>query len=123
LHLLKKTSQLWWGLDHSTIFIGAHMHRISFRQKHSIVFVNKSIIKSQSQFAPERKGGLYANNIVIAGWFMVATIGFVYWQKTTTSFPRPISASSGPEKLGATDFKPFQVIGIIGYPHGIGITV
>jgi len=121
--LLKKFSELWWGLYHSTIFIGAHMHSISFCQKCSIVFVNKSIIKTQSQFAPERKGGLYADNIVIVGWFVVAAIGFIYWQKTTSPFPRPISASNGSEKLGATDFKPFQVICVIGYPHGIGIAV
>jgi len=121
--LLKKFSQLWWGLDHSTILIGAHMHSISFCQKRSIVFVKKSIIKTQPQFAPERKGGLYADSIVIAGWFVVAAISFIYWQKTTTPFPRPISAPMGSEELGATDFEPFQVIGIIGYPHGIGITV
>jgi hypothetical protein len=99
------------------------MHSIPFCQKRSIVFVNKSIIKTQSQFAPERKAGFYADNIVIAGWFVIPAIGFIYWQKTTTSFPRPISASRGPEKLGATDFKPFQIISIIGYPHGIGIAV
>jgi hypothetical protein len=121
--LLKKFSQLWWGLYHSTILIGAHMHGISFCQKRSIVFVKKSISKAQSQFAPERKGGFYADNIIIAGWSVVAAIGFIYWQKTTSSFPRPISASNGSEKLSATDFKPFQVIGIIGYPHGIGIAV
>jgi hypothetical protein len=121
--LLEKFSQLWWGLDHSTISIRAHMHSISFCQKRSILFVKKSIIKTQSQFAPERKGGLYADNIIIVGWFVVAAISFIYWQKTTTPFPRPISAPMGSEELGATDFEPFQVIGIIGYPHGIGITV
>jgi hypothetical protein len=99
------------------------MHSISFCQQRSIVFVNKSIIKTQPQFALERKGSLYADNIVIAGWFVVAAIGFIYWQKTTTPLPRPIGAANGPEKFGATDFEPFQVIGIIGYPHGIGITI
>jgi hypothetical protein len=77
--LLKKFSQLWRGLYHSTISVGAHMYSISFCQKRSIAFMKKSISKTQSQFASERKGGLYADNIVIAGWFVVAAIGFIYW--------------------------------------------
>jgi hypothetical protein len=99
------------------------MYSVSFCQKRSIVFVKKSVSKAQSQFASERKGGLYADNVVIAGWLVVAAIGFIDWQKTTSSFPRPISASNGSEKLCATDFEPFQVIGIIGYPHGIGVAI
>jgi len=63
------------------------------------------------------------NNIVVACWLMVPTVGFIYWQKTTTLFPRPVGTPNGSKKLGATDFEPFQIIGIVGYPHGIGITV
>jgi hypothetical protein len=66
---------------------------------------------------------VYADNIVIAGWFVIAAIGFIHWQKTTTLFPRPITTPKSSEKLGAADFKPFQVVGIIRYPHGIGIAI
>ena len=99
------------------------MYGIAFSQKRSVLLVKESIVKTESQLAPERKCSLNTDDIVVAGGFVVSAIGFVYGQKTTTLFPSAIAASKSSEKFGATDFKPFQVIGIVGNPHGIGVAV
>jgi hypothetical protein len=99
------------------------MHGMALGQYCSILFVKESIVKTESRFACERKHCLNVDYIIIARRAVVAAIGLINWKKTSALFQRSITATRPSEKLGAANFKPPQVISIICYSHGVGITI
>ncbi len=62
------------------------MHGIAFSQNLPIVFVQEHIVEAQSCFSSQRKGGFDTNNIIIAGWIVVTTIGLIDRKETALFF-------------------------------------
>jgi hypothetical protein len=66
-------------LESPTVSIRANVHGIAFGQKRAVLLVKESVVKTESGPAREGKGGFNADDIIITGWIVVATISLVYW--------------------------------------------
>ena len=62
------------------------MHGIAFSQNRPVVFVQEYIVETQPSLSSKRKGGFDSNDIVIAGWIVVTTIGLIDRKETALLF-------------------------------------